>query len=540
MKRKFMRRREIAVATAVCLAVTAFGGYNSVENTGKAADDSASAAEAEVRTVNLNIQQEDGSYSIAGLSNSDSLDIDLSAVLFTKSGQQPEGADADMVSTDVVEEQDDWNMITQSGSSFEAEWIGSRTADAGQTGWIKINRITDNSDNVSYEQVSAMLVEKESGTVFAYGCAISSAVTGLALLTIPDTIESGNYILYLFAENVSELYASNLVSVELEIAQSSLTTANPVTPSGVSTDVPAESASPEPTAAGDVSAAVSASSEPAATADVSATETPAASAAPKKGDTVTKNGLDYVVGSSNKVSFDGIAEGETKSTVTVPDAITVNGKSYKVTAISAGALKNNTKIKKLKMGANIAKVGKGACKGCVNLKTVKFSDATEVLKAESFSGCEKLQDAKLPDTIQRVGKRAFKNCKSIQSITVGATPSNAKSGAVPDTEIQQEEVESYSTLNLSISIGSNAFKNCSSLKKVIVNSAVRVIGNSAFVNCRKLSSIIVRSLVLKSVGKKALTGVSNCKISVPEKKYKPYRVLFKNKGQGKKVLVAKA
>jgi len=52
--------------------------------------------------------------------------------------------------------------------------------------------------------------------------------------------------------------------------------------------------------------------------------------------------------------------------------------------------------------------------------------------------------------------------------------------------------------------------------------------------------MLVKSLKLKKVGNKALQGVNNCKITVPPVKLKPYTTLFKNKGQGKKVVVAKS
>ena len=126
---------------------------------------------------------------------------------------------------------------------------------------------------------------------------------------------------------------------------------------------------------------------------------------------------------------------------------------------------------------------------------------------------------------------------------IGKKRSDKKKGAISANRTvtsQTEYVDEYSALKLKISIGNNAMESCKNLKSVVINSAVKVIGNSAFKNCVKLSSIIVRSLILKTVGKKALLGVKKCKISVPTQKFKPYKKLFKNKGQGKKVFVAKA
>ena len=215
---------------------------------------------------------------------------------------------------------------------------------------------------------------------------------------------------------------------------------------------------------------------------------------------------------------------------------------------------------------NVKQIGKKAFRNCKKLKKVNYSSNLQQLGAQSFENCTDLQQVSLPDSVKTIGKKAFKNCKKLKKFTVGKKKKAAKkaggmlvpSDALTTTSVEkmadvqetleaaktgnliitEEEVSSYAALNMKIAIGNNALENCSNLKSVIVNCAVSVIGNSAFKNCTKLSAIIVRSLILKSVGKKALTGVSKCKISVPTKKFKPYRKLFKNKGQGKKVFVA--
>ena len=97
----------------------------------------------------------------------------------------------------------------------------------------------------------------------------------------------------------------------------------------------------------------------------------------------------------------------------------------------------------------------------------------------------------------------------------------------------------YGAGSVKLNISASAFENCVSLKQMVINSLVKRIGNSALKNCKSLRSLIVNSKILQEVAKKALKGVSNCRISVPGIKLKPYSVLFKNKGQGKKVIVAK-
>ena len=283
-----------------------------------------------------------------------------------------------------------------------------------------------------------------------------------------------------------------------------------------------------------------------------------------KGATIKQNNMNFTVNDQNSVTFKGM--NTKKANVTIPDTIISQGKKLKVTTIAEGAFEKNTSIKNVTLGKNVKQIGRKAFRNCKKLKKVNYPSNLQQLGAQSFENCTGLQQVSLPDSVKTIGKKAFKNCKKLKKFTIGKKKKAAKkaggmlvpSDALTTTSVEkmadvqetleaakagnliitEEEVSSYAALNMKIAIGNNALENCSNLKSVIVNCAVSVIGNSAFKNCTKLSAIIVRSLILKSVGKKALTGVSKCKISVPTKKFKPYRKLFKNKGQGKKVFVA--
>ena len=92
-------------------------------------------------------------------------------------------------------------------------------------------------------------------------------------------------------------------------------------------------------------------------------------------------------------------------TVTIPATVKVNGKSYKVTNIAAGALKGNTKLTKVTIGKNINKIGKNAFKGCKNLKNI-------IIKTKKL-------------TASKVGAGAFKNIKKNATFKVPSGKVNA-------------------------------------------------------------------------------------------------------------------
>ena len=140
----------------------------------------------------------------------------------------------------------------------------------------------------------------------------------------------------------------------------------------------------------------------------------------------------------------------------------------------------------------------------------------------------------MPKTVTKIGKAAFKNCTSLKKVSIGNAPKKNLGGL----SFEESQIR-YGASTVTINIGAKAFENCKKLNKVIINALVKIIGKSAFKDCKSLRSVLIYSEVLKKVKGGALTGVNNCKISVPAKKVAPYKILFKNKGQGKKVVVAK-
>jgi hypothetical protein len=205
-------------------------------------------------------------------------------------------------------------------------------------------------------------------------------------------------------------------------------------------------------------------------------------------------------GSSYKVTKSDAKDGEVtftkpksgaSGTVKIPDTVTIDGITYKVTAIEANAFKNNKKnITKVIIGNNVKVIGKNAFAGCKKLNSVTVGKNVKTISAGAFSGCAKLKTVKLGAAVTTIGDKAFYKCTSLTSITIPAK--------------------------------------------------VTKIGKSAFEGCKKLKTITVKSTKLKSVGKKALKGIhTKAKIKVPKSKLAKYKSLFKNKGQGKNVKVTK-
>lgn len=100
------------------------------------------------------------------------------------------------------------------------------------------------------------------------------------------------------------------------------------------------------------------------------------------------------------------------TSITIPDKVTVDGITYKVTSVAANALANNKKVTKVTVGKNVTSIGKNAFKNCKKLKTVTLkSTKLKTIGANTFSGCKNLKTITIKSTKltrKSVGKNAFK------------------------------------------------------------------------------------------------------------------------------------
>jgi hypothetical protein len=99
------------------------------------------------------------------------------------------------------------------------------------------------------------------------------------------------------------------------------------------------------------------------------------------------------------------------ATVTVPDTVTINNVTYKVTAIAPNAFKNSKKLKKVVIGSNIITIGKQAFYGCKNLKqiTIKTTQlTTQSVGSKAFKGISSTATIKVPKSVLKSYQKLLK------------------------------------------------------------------------------------------------------------------------------------
>ncbi len=123
---------------------------------------------------------------------------------------------------------------------------------------------------------------------------------------------------------------------------------------------------------------------------------------PKKGKTISTINSQEVYKVTKSGKKNGTVE-FTKSNsidsanISIPNIVTINGITYKVTSVAKNAFKNNKTLKSITINGNITKINANAFKGCSNLKTIKIkSKNLKTVGKNAFKGIHKKAKIKVP------------------------------------------------------------------------------------------------------------------------------------------------
>ena len=126
---------------------------------------------------------------------------------------------------------------------------------------------------------------------------------------------------------------------------------------------------------------------------------------PKAGTKYTVGGNQYTVLKAGLSVRFSKANPKVK-TVTIPNTIKVDGISYKVAEIGANAFKNNKKVKKVTIGANVVKIANKAFNKCPNLKSVVIK-TTLLTKKTASKKCFSKVNKKMVIKVSKKSKKTY-------------------------------------------------------------------------------------------------------------------------------------
>lgn len=147
------------------------------------------------------------------------------------------------------------------------------------------------------------------------------------------------------------------------------------------------------------------------------------------------------------IRYDGL------TTVSIPEIVTYEDRTYSVTSIRAFTFQNCTTLVSIVIPNSVTSIGNGA-----------------------FAGCSALTSVSLPKGITKINQFLFSECTNLSEIII------------PEGVVNIEK---------------NAFFNCSSLTHVTIPNSVKSIGESAFWCCSKVMPFLIIPQMVSNIGEKA-------------------------------------
>ena len=108
-------------------------------------------------------------------------------------------------------------------------------------------------------------------------------------------------------------------------------------------------------------------------------------------------------------------------TIAIPDKVTFDGITYKVTSIAANALKNNKTVTTVTIGKYVTNIGSNAFYGCSKLKKVTIGKSVTTIGSKAFYKCTSLTGITIPSKVTKIGNYAFKGCTKLKTIKINTT-----------------------------------------------------------------------------------------------------------------------
>ena len=149
------------------------------------------------------------------------------------------------------------------------------------------------------------------------------------------------------------------------------------------------------------------------------------------------------------------------TSVDIPQVVTYEGKTYKVTCIDDDAFSECISLNSVSIGKNVTEIRYRAFNACNNLQSIEIPNSVTTIGVQAFASCESLTNLNLPESVTHIAEWAFLECV-FDSIHI------------PNTVTY---------------IGTQAFYGAG-LKSVTIPVNVDSVGYQAFAGCENLSSVI--------------------------------------------------
>ena len=198
-------------------------------------------------------------------------------------------------------------------------------------------------------------------------------------------------------------------------------------------------------------------------------------------------------------------------TVNIPEFVTYDNITYRVTSIGIQAFSNSFELTSVTIPNSVTSIGHYAFSNCSGMTSVTIGNSVTEIGWYAFATCMSLKTVTIPNSVTSIGNNAFQFCSGLTSISIPNSVTEIGGGAFKSC-IDMRSVSIGSSVT---SIGEDAFSGCSKLGAVTIPNSVTEIGSRAFENCGWLTSVTIGNGV-KTIGQLAFSGCSGLtNINIP-------------------------
>ena len=107
-------------------------------------------------------------------------------------------------------------------------------------------------------------------------------------------------------------------------------------------------------------------------------------------------------------------------TIIVPESVTHEGQTLRVTAVGAEAFMGNRALLRVELPGSIKSLGEGSFCYCRGLLDVNIPEGITEIPSTCFAQCVALDTIILPSSVTTLGKMAFYYCPNVRDMWIGA------------------------------------------------------------------------------------------------------------------------
>ena len=194
----------------------------------------------------------------------------------------------------------------------------------------------------------------------------------------------------------------------------------------------------------------------------------------------------YINDGTGSTRYTGPYEGD----ITIPEFVTDNSVTYKVTAIDAHAFEGRSSVTSVSLPNTIISIGEYAFCNCSGLMSITLPQNITSIGNGAFSGCERLTSFNIPNSVTNIGQSAFSGTGWYNAQPNGILYlDNWLIGYKGDRPTGVITIKSGTK-----GLAENVFWYSTGLTSVIIPSSVTFIGKYAFDDCSGLTSVHISDI----------------------------------------------